>query len=122
MQQFMIGMHSAPHSFCMEGQLHEPPAPLQLCPATVQSVLSQHWVVRMQLDEAVHFLKPEVQVHRPPTDGHTWPTIAEQSLLAQQVPSLMHCPTGLPATVLTQGCCPLEQMQLPVPGSQNCPV
>ena len=118
-QQLAMGMHAAPQAFCMLGQLQEPPGPLQLCPLTVQSVLSQHCVDKMQLCETPQVLKPAVQVQAPPGPGQTWPEIVLQSLLVQQLESEMHCPCGLPATTVTHGCWPPAHTQLPVPGSQN---
>src|SRR5579859_3608105 len=112
MQQEVMGMHIPEQNFCIEGQLQEPPGPLHIEPPP-QSVLSQHELCGMQLCEAMHALRPAVHWQVMPTPVQTWPVMAPQSLLVQQVLSGMHWPVGPLELTVTQGCWLLGHTQAP---------
>jgi hypothetical protein len=118
-QQFALGMQLVPHTFWFAGHEQLPPGPLQVCPAMLlqSGTVEQQLVARMHCENVpgmTHDLKPDRQVQLAPDDGQTWPAIAMQSLLLQQVPS------GMQAAFCWHECCPVGHTQLPL-ALQNCP-
>ncbi len=66
-------------------QPHEPPAPEQVCPLTLQSVVVQQLVFAMQALLALQGLSPVGHRHEPPMPEHDEPERPLQSALVQHV-------------------------------------